>query len=143
LPKPDQKPKKPKKPQALLAPYKILIVTANRQIGELVAKAFRNRGASTEVQQSAKTALETVKKVDYDAVILTEEICDESAEWFGVQARKVHNLNIGTLWYIGDNGISFFDGYIKRPFKPQSIIKQIYYSLMIEDDLYGKIRKAS
>ena len=118
-----------KAPQQVFANCSIGIVTEADNLGEILKKAFENRGGQAQVFSMGKKAVDVARNDGLDILVVSDDVKYYDANWISKQVRVGKSIEIPVLWYIGKKPVPRFDGYIPKPFRPIELLKPIFTAL--------------
>ena len=127
------------KPQVkkFLAPFKVLILAASEDATRLLGNTFSNRGAKCTSFTDIDEAKGSLENNTMDVVLCAEKGFERPEIESFIANIRTSRSGPKVIWTIGESLVPLADGFSSYPIKPSDLLKPIYYSLLIHEDLYA------
>ena len=117
--------------------FRVVILAEDETAARMLGDSFGNRGASQQTFSEIDDALNSLQSQPTDIFLCMEKGFDP--ETITNLVKNARNLTPSPtiVWIIGEKILPLADGCTPYPFRPADLLKPIFFSLMVHEDLYA------
>ncbi|SMF68980.1 hypothetical protein [Pseudobacteriovorax antillogorgiicola] len=120
-----------------LSQYKVIILADSDTSARMLGDTFGNRGASHQSFTDIEEARDAVRTQPVDVFLCMEKGFNREDIIHLVEDARAVRPGPRIIWTIGGEIVPLADGVTPYPFKPSDLLKPVFFSLKIDEELYA------
>ena len=117
--------------------YNVAILASSTSLGSNLSEIISKRGATTQTYDQLEDLSQAIQDHHIDILICHEQGFDHDGIAELVQQARAAKPSPIIIWSIGEAIVPLADGFTPLSFKPSELLRPIFFSLLIHEDLHA------